>query len=155
MRIWLILSCVFNLSTSAIAANMSEHGIPPNRDAGFAVVRSGSGGTALNTGLNTISHATLPCVTGTNYCKFGISAMVIVINGGSTNPWSICAVVDGRAAEPPCSAQPDVPTAQPVTGTSLQILRVQYGSHDVALQVYVSGPTTLGGWSVVYQAYPN
>jgi len=152
MRIWVIPALVFNLSLWATAATTGESA----PDAGYARVHSGKGGSTLNTGGNVIDKATLPCVSSTGKCKFGISAMVIISSTGSTNPWSICATVDGQAANPPCAAQQDAPTDHPVTGMSLQVLKVPtIGNHHVKLQVHVSGPARLGGWSVVYQAYPN
>jgi hypothetical protein len=112
---------------------------------------------ALNAGLNVIDQGHLFCSNNTQKtCIYAVSAMVIVGSGSSANQWSICAVVDGKTANPACATQPDVPTEHPVTGTSLQLFKVKSGrQHTVGLQVYVSAPATLEGWSAVYQEYPG
>ena len=151
MRFWLALSCVFSLLIGATAANAEP---PRLRDAGYSKVHAGSKPVALTTGFNIIDRAALPCVSGAATCQFGISAMVILNGGDPSNPWSICAEVEGSHPRPPCSNQPGV-NGQSMTGNSLQIFSVPQGNHKVSLKVYVSGPATLEGWSVVYQAYPN
>ena len=124
------------------------------RSAQLAQLHSSVGAVPLSAGASIIDKGTLNCPSGRT-CKIGVSATAIVSNGGATNPWSICATVDGQAASPPCATQPDSPADHPVTGTYLQVWKVNQGDHRLTLQIDVSGPATLEGWSVVYQEYPD
>jgi hypothetical protein len=122
-----------------------------NHTLGASAFASGSGGTALNPGFNTINQRTVRCPVSS--CTFTVESMIQVATPDGF--WAVCPTVDGAFTNPPCPYQGSVPSGGSayVTGNSRASITVGMGAHTVATTVYVDSASTLANWESDFALY--